>query len=378
MSHHGPSGGILAQIAAHDESRFESSVWSLYPPPSDLDAAATIEELGGSYRSFHMGAFLDVRILAPLVRELKNTQPDVLHCHLLRANLYGRVAAHLAGTPVVVSTLRGVEDYMVRNDAMSRAVRAVERATAGLVDRYVAVSEGVRRAAMERLGLAPEKIVTVRNAAALGPFLEAGGERAAARRELGLRGDSVVIGAAGAMIERKNYPALLRMATQLRRDCPNVEIAIVGDGEERAELESLVVELGVGDVVRMPGFRSDMPRVLQAFDIFALLSFQEGLPRAVMEAMGAGLPCVVTDVGGNAEAVAHGETGFVFPIDRMEDCRQALTDLARDAELRRAMGQRARQRASRSFTAAGMAREYEALYRDLLAAAERGSLRKTA
>lgn len=378
MSHHGPSGGILAQIAAHDDSRFESAVWSLYPPPSHLNAAAAIEELGASYQSFHMGAFLDVRILAPLVRELKRTRPDVLHCHLLRANLYGRIAARLAEVPVVVSTLRGVEDYMVRSDPTSRAVRAVERATAGLVDRYVAVSEGVRRAAIERLGLDSAKILTIRNAAALEPFLSASGERDVVRRELGLRPDSVVIGAAGAMIERKNFPALIRMAAGLREDCPAVEIVIVGEGEKRAELEALVDDLRVSDVVRLPGFREDMSRVLQAFDIFALLSFQEGLPRAVMEAMGAGLPCVVTDVGGNAEAVTHGETGYVYPTERMKECRQALTGLVRDGELRRAMGDRARDRARRCFTAPTMARQYEDLYRSLLAAAEQGCLKRTA
>jgi len=149
---HGPSKGILSQIAAQDRNAFLSSVWSLYPPPPDRDPQATVAQIGAGYRVFPLSAsFLDGRILIALVRQLRQDRPDILHCHLVRANLYGRIAAKLVGIPVVISTLRNVEEYMQKQDVTSRALRQVEYWTARWVSKYVAVSEGVRRKAIECL-----------------------------------------------------------------------------------------------------------------------------------------------------------------------------------------------------------------------------------
>ncbi|MBI4796303.1 MAG: hypothetical protein HY790_10800, partial [Deltaproteobacteria bacterium] len=100
---HGPSSGILAQVRGHETRDFEFSVWSLYPPPPALDPQNLLREAGLTYRVFPMGpSFLDVRVLWPLVLQLRAEKPDILHCHLVRANLYGRIAARLAGVKGVI------------------------------------------------------------------------------------------------------------------------------------------------------------------------------------------------------------------------------------------------------------------------------------
>jgi glycosyltransferase involved in cell wall biosynthesis len=367
MSGDGPSSGILAQITFQDKKKFQSSVWSLYSPPSNRNLQSAIQQTGANYKTFDMGAsFLDVRIIAQLYWQLRQFRPDILHCHLVRANLYGRIAAVIARVPVVISTLRNVEEYMTGDDIVSRAVRKVEYLTAGWVSKYVAVSENVRQSAIASLQLNPNQIVTILNAVDFSPFYQIAEERACIRAELSLQPDDIVVGSVGRLHRQKNYSFLIKLAQTLCTVFDKVYFVIVGEGEERQALDLMVAELGLRERVLLIGFRSDIPRLLQAFDIFVLPSLYEGLPRAVMEAMAAGLPCVVTDVGGNAEAVIHGETGFVWPVGDLASFSSSLENLLRNPDLRRAMGLAGRARAQKVFSANRMAQQYECLYMSLL------------
>ncbi|MBI4795419.1 MAG: glycosyltransferase, partial [Deltaproteobacteria bacterium] len=310
--------------------------------------------------------FLDVRVLWPLVLQLRAEKPDILHCHLVRANLYGRIAARLAGVKGVICSIRGIDGYVTSPGLMPLSVRLVERLTACWVAKYVAVSEAARQAIIKHLGLSPKKIVTILNAVDLVPFRRPRGDGSAIRAELGLSPDAVVVGSVGNLLPLKNYASLVRWFGDLSARFPQVQLVIIGKGKERQVLESLVEELHLTDRVRLPGFRTDIPEVLGAMDIFAFPSLSEGLPRAVMEAMAAGLPCVVMDVGGNAEAVVDGRTGYVVPQRDGPGFKAALTRLLRDGELRKKLGGAGKKRAFTLFNPKRLAAEYEALYRSVL------------
>jgi glycosyltransferase involved in cell wall biosynthesis len=368
MTQHGPTGGILAHIQGDGGGAQRWSVWSMYPPDGRESAEEAVRDAGAGWFQFGMArSFLDLRILMPLVRQLRAERPDVLQCHLVRANLYGRVSARLAGVPVVISTLRNVEDYFVGRDVTSRVARGVERLTSGLVSRYVAVSDGVRRAAIARLGIRPDRVSTIRNAVDLRPFTDPPRDRAAIRAALGLAAHHTVIVTVSVLEARKNIEQLLRAVQLLGRDAPDVRLVIIGTGPAESSLKARTTALGLDERVRFAEFRSDVPQLLPAFDVFALTSHNEGLPRAVMEAMAAGLPCVVTDVGGNPEAVREGETGFVVAPGADATLVERLRELVRDGGRRRTMGEAGRRRAFREFAPERMEREYEQLYVDLLA-----------
>jgi glycosyltransferase involved in cell wall biosynthesis len=164
----------------------------------------------------------------------------------------------------------------------------------------------------------------------------------------------------------KNYANLIRWVGELTAAFPKVHLLLIGDGEERLALEALIKELHLGDRVRLLGHREDIPEMLGTMDIFAFPSLSEGLPRAVMEAMAAGLPCVVMDVGGNAEAVVDGHTGYVVPPGDGPGFKAALTRLLRDGELRKKLGAAGKKRAFTLFNPKRLAAEYEALYRSVL------------
>ncbi len=364
---HGPSNCIMAQIRSHDPGQLDFSIWSMYAPPPALDPQAMISEAGLGYRVFPMGrSFLDARVLWPLVRQLRRDPPDILHCHLVRANLYGRLAGRLAGIRNIINTIHGVDTHVTASDLLSQAVRLAERLTAGWATKYVAVSEDARQAVIKQLGLLPDKIVTILNAVDLTPFQPPRGERNAVRAALGVSPGAVVVGSVGNLLPLKNYGSLVRWFSDLAARFPQIQLLILGEGEERQALESLAAELRLSDKVRLPGFRTDIPEVLGAMDIFAFPSLSEGLSIALLESMAAGLPCVAMDVGGNAEAMVDGQTGYVVSPADEAGFKDALVRLIKDSELRKKLGEAGKKRAFALFNPKRLAAQYTELYQAVL------------
>jgi glycosyltransferase involved in cell wall biosynthesis len=376
FAQHSPTSAIAAQIKHHDPARVASGVVSFYPAPEGRSAAPMFSALGASHDVLAARRdALDACAVVALVRHLRRHRPDVLHCHFVRANIYGRLAARLTGVPVVICTLRGIDDYTGDQTTGSRVVRLVERATLPLVSRYVTVSDAVRRNAIETLGIPEGQIVTVVNAVDLSPFAQLTPEsRAPTRQALGLDPAALVVVSAGNLIPLKNHQLAVRVVAELRRrvDRP-IQLVIAGAGEEQAALEQLIAASGLQDVVRLIGLRRDIPQVLQASDVFLMLSLAEGLPRAAMEAMASGLPCVVSDRGGLPETVVDGHTGFVRPLESVPGIVAALEQLARDPHLRERFGRAGREVAFARFSPARLASDYEGLYRTVLL--ERGGAR---
>ena len=377
FAQHSPTSAIAAQIKHHDPARVASEVLSFYPAPAGRSPAAMFKAVGADYGVLaERRDPLDSRVLVPLVRHLRRTRPDVVHCHFVRANIYGRIAARVAGVPVVVNTLRGVDDYTSDATIGSRIVRLAERSTLPLVSRYVTVSEAVRRNAIDTLGIHPEQIVTVLNAVDLGPFERPPADRAETRRELGISPKAVVLVSVGNLIPLKNHRLAIQMVGRLReRSQGEVRLLIVGEGPDHEDLDRLVRELGLEDAVRLLGLRRDVPRLLRAADVFVMFSRAEGLPRAAMEAMASGLPCVTSDRGGIPEAMVDGVTGYMRALEDEPAILAALAQVVEDPAARSRMGAEARRLAFRRFSPQRLAGEYEALYRVLLAERRAGAHR---
>lgn len=367
LIHHGPNNVLIPIIRRSDQKLYRFAVWSLYPPPDNRDPGEVLRAAGASFQVFKMTSFLDVSIVAPLVRQLRRLRPDILHCHLVRANLYGRIAARLAGVPVVICTHHGIEDYMVGDKLRDRAVRIVDRVTDRWVTYHVGVSEGMRQAAIRYLGIAPDKIVAIPNGVDPTLYDCNRAARTAVRRELGLDPDALVVGSVGILNQTKNFQLLLQIAKLVINRHSGLQFIIVGDGDQRRELESMVAELGLRHSVIFPGFRADIPRVLAALDIFVLTSRSEGFGLAVAEAMASGLPCVAFDVGALGELVADGQTGLLVKAGSTEAFAVALSRLIAEPVLRFGMGQAARARVQELFSIDLMVRRYNELCDRLVA-----------
>jgi glycosyltransferase involved in cell wall biosynthesis len=175
----------------------------------------------------------------------------------------------------------------------------------------------------------------------------------------------------GRLIRQKGHDVLVEALPALAERFPELAVVVVGEGHLREPLTRRAAELGVANVLHLPGHRTDARMLLDAADVFVLPSRQEGLPLAALEAMDAGLPVVGTDVVGTAEVVADGGTGVLVRPGDAPALGAALSTLLADPELRAAQGGAGRRRYLAEFTAKRMAAETFAVYEDVLARVRR-------
>jgi len=190
----------------------------------------------------------------------------------------------------------------------------------------------------------------------------------AVRRELGVSGDEVLVGAVGNIRPSKAYPVLLEAAAQLRRNSPRqYRFVIVGDTRSplHAELLEQRRALGLEETVCFTGFREDVHRLMSAFDVYALSSSAEGFSLSTVQALAAGVPVVATRCGGPEEILADGESGILVPTGSPSALAGAIESIAGDADRRRRLVEAGRHLVARRFTLEAMVRGYEAIYEEI-------------
>lgn len=310
----------------------------------------------------------DGRALVGLVRLMRRVRPHVVHTHTAKAGTLGRVAARLARVPIVVHTYHGHVFHGYFPPGRTRIFLAVERTLARWSDCLLAVSESVRR---ELLTLGVGSLARFR-VVPLGLDLDryhgVDVARGILRAELGLPADAPVVTIVARLVPIKAHEVFLEAARRVRQALPASRFLVVGDGERRAALEALAAELGLGESVLFLGWRRDLERVYADATVVALTSRNEGSPVSLIEAMAAGRPVVATRVGGVPDLVEDGLTGCLVPPDDAGALATALLALLRDPERRRTLGQAARGRVCRAFTADRLVANVDALYGELLRA----------
>jgi glycosyltransferase involved in cell wall biosynthesis len=210
------------------------------------------------------------------------------------------------------------------------------------------------------VGVARDRICVIRNGIDTNRFNPAA--RAAARQQLAIASDDVVIGTVGRLVPVKDQSMLLRAAAELKRRTRRFRLLLAGDGPLRDALQEQAHALGIQNEVSFLGERRDVEVVLAACDVFVLSSLSEGLSNTILEAMSTGLPVVATRVGGADELVDDGRTGVLVPPAQPDALATALASLIDDPAARRTMGAAGRLKAEREFSIARMAADYEALY----------------
>jgi glycosyltransferase involved in cell wall biosynthesis len=287
---------------------------------------------------------------------------DVFHCHVGTGseNWDGVRLARAAGCGAVVQTQH--LPYLLSHPRRRRAFHhAIEE-----VDRLIAVSEGVRRT-YQRIGVPPERLVTVPNGVA--PRADAL-SRQEARRVLGLGPDQPVVLTVGRLTHMKGQWHLIDAVPDLAARFPGLTVVFLGDGPLREALEKRAAALGVSGNVCFGGHRGDARRLLAAADLFALPSRHEGMPLVALEAMEAGVPVVATRVIGSTEVVDDGVTGALVRPGDAAALATAAARLLADPVLARRQGAAGRRRYEERFTRDRMAAETTAVYDSVLAGAE--------
>jgi len=229
------------------------------------------------------------------------------------------------------------------------------------VYRIVGVSNETSKNLVDYEKISPKKIVTIRNGV-VGDTFQRPINKFAKRAELGIPSSAPVIGLAARLTEQKGLTFLLQALPAVLRAQRDLRLVIAGDGPLRRNLEEEAQRVGVGSHVHFLGPRTDMPDILQLFDVYVLPSIWEGLPMVLLEAMAAGCPIVATNVGGNPDAVRDGYNGYLVPARDPDALATRVIGLLSDRRQREEFGRNGRTLFDREFSAAIMARSYEQLY----------------
>jgi glycosyltransferase involved in cell wall biosynthesis len=356
-------GGADSQLlAAAQELRgrgHEVLVVSLTPlGPMGLQA----RQLGIPTESLEMRRGIpDPRGLVRLARLVRAWRPDVVHSHMVHANLMARVVRLVAPVPALVSTIHNIyEGGPLR--------MAAYRLTNGLVDHMTSISEAAADRFIRERIIPRDLLTVVPNGVDPELFRKVPAEvRDELRRSLSLAGEFVWL-AVGRFEVAKDYPTMLRAFVAVHERYPEAVLLLVGKGSLQGETEALVRELSLVTAVRFLGVRNDVPAVVSAGDAYVMSSAWEGMPMVLLEAAAGGLPIVATRVGGNPEVVLEGDNGFLAPPRDHRALASAMVRLMEltDAE-RRAMGERGREHVRAHYGLARVVERWEAVYQDVLA-----------
>ena len=309
----------------------------------------------------------DLRAVWQLYWLIRRLRPDIVHTQTSKAGVVGRVAAWLAGTPVIIHTAHAFPFHPYLPVPVRWFYVTIERVAAGLADLIMVDTESVRADGLRRwIVRDPAKLVTVPIGIDLKKFSPSPRGFDTLRQTLGLGPSDLVVGTVARLVPDKGLVCFLRMAACILAARSDVGFLIVGDGQLRLELERLADTLGIRAKVIFTGHRTDVPALMETMDLFVLPTLREGFGVVFAEAMAMGKATVGSRIGPVAEVVEDGVTGYLAPPEEPEEFAKRALELLGDDGKRRAFGEAGRRRVEKLFAEEHMCETIERHYRRLL------------
>ena len=298
-----------------------------------------------------------------LFRYLRRERPAIVATHTAKAGTLGRLAAALAGVPVIIHTFHGhvLDGYFGR--LSSSFFLFVERFLGRLTTQFIAISPEIA-ADLDRMAIGRGKTTVVRLGLDLDQLTSHQGGRL--RSDLGVPAGAPLVGIVGRLVPIKAHDLFLASAAMITATRPDVHFAIVGDGELRDNLGDEVERAGLSDRVHFAGWRDDLAEVYADLDIVVCCSRNEGTPVSVIEACAACRPVIGTTVGGMTDIIAHGVNGLLIPAGDAQALSEATLDLIADPNRRAAMGTSGRQMVLERYGSGRMVSELKRVYGRLI------------
>ena len=323
----------------------------LCPPGSEVGAAAP----AALVRELPMRGELDVMLLPRLIAELRRLKPDLVHVHSRRgADLYGGLAATLAGVPAVLTRRVDAPEPAVFARLKYRPYRAV-----------VALSRAIERQLAEA-GVARERVTLIPSGVDTQRFRPDAAARERLRAAFALPSGALVVGVVAQLIERKRHSWLFALLPELVWEWPALRVLCFGRGPLEHRLRAELDERGLGTQVVLAGYRADLPALVPGLDLLVHPAEREGLGLALLEGASAGVPVVACAVGGVPDVVVDGETGVLVPRDDAGAMVRALRALLASPDERRRLGTAARQHVERRFDLGRLVAAHHSLYKRVL------------
>ncbi len=339
----GADSVVLDLIANLDHERFaidlmvggQSELQRIHVP-KDVNSLIFIPSLVREINPLY-----DIPALRSIYRTIKDGQYDIVHTHTAKAGFLGRLAARLARTPYVIHHLHGTTFPPTMSWPTRRFYISLEHLAARWCDTIIPVGNDLAESYLAQYIGRPEQYHVIHYPADLEAFLQAreltAADLARVRESLGVAPDDVVIGKVARLEKRKGFDYYIEAAKRLAPKHRNVKFLIVGEGDQRGDLQNQVDRAQLNGQVIFTGYRNDIAEVMATFDIFAFTSLWEGLPKVMVESAALGKPIVTFAVEGAREMVDDGETGYIVPSRDVDALAQRLEELSSDRLLRERM-----------------------------------------
>ncbi len=354
-----PLGGIEKKIIKFfeisDRKDFSYSLICLHEEGPLFKEA---QKLGIPAQLIKFRSRLDPAAIRRLAEKLRKDRIDIIHSHMYRANTSGTVSALFARVPVIISHMHNMNTWDTNRQLI------MDRILNRYRDRIIAVSRAVAGNLTERVKAPAEKIEVIHNGVDLREFKPGKASREL-KESLGLGGRDKAVGFIARLVPQKAPELFIKSAKILlnEKKLQHVKFIVAGGGKLENKLRQMVRDWGLEKDILILGERRDVDRIMSCLDVFVLPSFKEGFSNVLLEAMATGLPAIVTDVGGNAEAIEDGENGFVIPpLDNLNLLTERLERLLWDGELIKEMSRKSLERVQ-EFSMQRMREKTEALYR---------------
>ena len=312
----------------------------------------------------------DPIVLIKLIRLMRKNRYDIVHTHTTKAGILGRIAARIAGVPVIVHGLHGSTFEAFDSRLLNWLLFLFERLTGRFTDAYISVSGVLSEKYIEKGIGKKENYHTVYSGMELETFYGVR-EKIDCRtkqRELGIGVEDFVIGNVARLETRKGHKFLLdafKNIAEKQKDA-QIKLLIIGEGNKREDLENYVQELHLGDKVIFTGYREDVEELMALMHIFVLTSLREGLPRVLVQAAAVGMPSVAFNVDGVSEIIKDDYNGFLVEVKDLEQLENRIIKYMNNKELFLLHGRNGREFIENKWSIKGMVDRIDKIYQNLV------------
>jgi glycosyltransferase involved in cell wall biosynthesis len=337
-------------IAAHSGGRLEDMA----------------QKQGVRFYPLDMNRKFNLKTIAKISKIINENRINIVHSMGSRADFFARIACrNILFAKVICTVAMLVEGYDV-NGLRKAVYKFADWYSSRFVSHYITVSQALKQKLIQEREIPEERISVIYNGVELDRFNPERFNSNGLRKSLGIKEDYTIVGSIGRLVYQKGFLYLIEAARILHQKNYKIRLVIVGQGPEENKLKHMAETSGIIDVCTFVGQRFDIPQLLSDFDIFALPSVLEGLPRVVIEAMAMGKPIVAADIDGVREELTHNRTGIIVPPKNPVALAEAIMSLINDKRRGIQLGSEARRSAERRFDLKQTVSNIERLYESIL------------
>lgn len=308
----------------------------------------------------------DLKAFFDIWRIIKKYNPLIVHTHSSKAGLMGRLAAKLAGTPIIVHTPHGHVFFGYFGPLKTKLFIILEKLASRITDKIVVLTNREKKDHLLFKIAKEDKFSVIYSGIKLNILKESSSEeKQNLKKELGIPENSLIVGTAGRLVPVKGPEFLVKASKYIISKYPDTYFMFTGDGPLEQDLKREALEMGISDNIIFLGWRDDLAKIISIYDIFVLPSLNEGMGRVLVEAMALGKSIVASNVGGIPDLVIHGKNGFLVPLKNPKELAKYIQVLLEDKDKREKMGLAGKEM-SLNFSAENMVEKIAELYEELL------------